>query len=146
MKEIHKIVVPVDFSEHTEQLVEYAIYIGQKFEARLKFVYVIEPIEPWGDSDFPSLSVYSAEAAKRIKEEMAELVLKIGKKYSLCEGKVLQGDIPETIVQYAQTEGSDLIVIGTHGRKGLQKFWLGSVAERVIKTSPCPTMVCNPYK
>lgn len=146
MKEIHKIVVPVDFSEHTEQLVEYAIYIGQKFEARLKLVYVIEPIEPWGDSDFPSLSVYSAEAAKRIKEEMAELVLKIGKKYSLCEGKVLQGDIPETIVQYAQTEGSDLIVIGTHGRKGLQKFWLGSVAERVIKTSPCPTMVCNPYK
>jgi nucleotide-binding universal stress UspA family protein len=96
VKVIRKIIVPIDFLQHTEQLVEYAVYIGEKFHAGLEFLHTIEPPHCDGDCQF------------------------VEKYRNSC--------------------------FGTHGRKGLEKMWLGSVAERVIEGAPCPTLTCNPYK
>ena len=59
--------------------------------------------------------------------------------------QVLLGDPAEEILKYAQSEGIDLIIIGTHGRKGLEHIIFGSVAERVVKKSPVPVLTVNPY-
>jgi nucleotide-binding universal stress UspA family protein len=65
---------------------------------------------------------------------------------SQAESLVLRGDIADEIVKTAAEKNVDLIVMGTHGRKGLEKVLLGSVAERVIKNAPCPVMTVNPYR
>ena len=77
---------------------------------------------------------------------MKALVAKYKKDFTECEGKVIRGDTADSIIKYAADEQADLLIIGTHGRRGLEKMWLGSVAERVIKGAPCPPLTCNPYK
>lgn len=138
--------MPIDFLRHTDQIVEYAVYMAEKFGAGLKFVHAIEPPQSFADQEFPSLRSYTAEVVKSAKEKMKQLVEQCRNDISGCEGTILEGDIVDTIVQYAQDEEGDLIILGTHGRKGLSKMWLGSVAERVIKSAPCPTLTCKPYK
>ena len=58
----------------------------------------------------------------------------------------MKGDTVYEIVAYAKNQKADLIVIGTHGTRGLEKILLGSVAERVLKRAHCPTLIINPYK
>jgi len=146
MKEIKKIIVPIDFLQHTEQIAEYAVYIADKMGAKLRFVHIVEPPPTYGDLDFPPFGALSNEVVKQAKEKMNQLVEKFKKSCSGCAGKIFEGDIIDSIMQYAEDESGDLIIIGTHGRKGLEKMWLGSIAERVIKKAPCPTLTCNPYK
>jgi nucleotide-binding universal stress UspA family protein len=59
---------------------------------------------------------------------------------------VLKGDVAEEIIEYAGQNDITMIVMGTHGYKGLEKVLFGSVAEKVVKTSPCPVLTVNPYK
>ncbi len=147
MKKIHKIIVPIDFLQHTDQLVEYAVYIAKSFGATLYFVNVVENPHLYGDYDFPppSMVLFNTEMVKKAEEKMQQLVDKTKTAGPGCEGKVCQGVVVDAIIDYAQETDGDLIIIGTHGRKGLEKMWLGSVAERVIKRASCPTLSCNPY-
>jgi len=62
------------------------------------------------------------------------------------EAKVLVGDVGEEIIRHAEESGMDMIVMGTHGYKGLEKVMFGSVAEKVVRSSPCPVLTINPYK
>lgn len=146
MRVIHKIIVPIDFLQHTEQLAEYALYIGERFHAGLDFLHILEPPHYYGDYEYPSLGVYAAEMAEHAEEKMKQFIEKYRNSCPGCEGKILHGNIADSIIKYAKDQNADLIIIGTHGRKGLEKMWLGSVAERVIKSAPCPTLTCNPYK
>jgi nucleotide-binding universal stress UspA family protein len=146
MKEIQLIVVPVDFLQHTDQLVEYALYMAKKFNAKIKFIHVVEISSNWGDVEYSSLASFTAELDEHKKHEMQNLVKRQKERYPACTGKVLQGNISDSITGYAENEKADLIIIGTHGHRGLKKLWLGSVAERVIRQAPCPTLTCNPYK
>ena len=59
---------------------------------------------------------------------------------------VVAGDAAEKIIEYIGDQHIDLVIMGTHGRKGMDKIIFGSVAERVVKTSPSPVMVVNPFK
>lgn len=148
MKKIYRIIVPIDFLQHTSQLVTYAVYIAKKLTATLHFAHVVENPDLYGDYDFPppSMVLFNTEAVKQAEEKMNQLVEETRNISPGCEGKICRGDIVDSLIDYAKEKGADLIVIGTHGRKGLEKMWLGSVAERVIKGAPCPTLTCNPYK
>ena len=146
MKEIHKIIVPIDFLEHTDQLIEYAGYIAKKFDARLHIIHIVEPPSTYAGYEYPSLGSFSEEMIKLAQTMMQELIDRKQSKLAGCERKVIKGDIIDSIIQYTEDVKGDLIIIGTHGRTGLSKMWLGSVAERVIKRAPCPALTCNPYK
>lgn len=147
MKEIHKIIVPIDFQQHTGRVVDYAVYIAQKLNAGLYFTHVVEDAVVYGDfTDSTSLASFEDRQAEHAERMMKKLVEENKNTCTSCEGKVSRGDVVDTIIQYAREEGGDLIVIGTHGRKGLEKMWLGSVAERVVKRAPCPTLTFNPFK
>lgn len=147
MKEITKIVVPVDLEQHTQKLADFAIYLGKKMGAHLSFIHVTE-FYASGDMMLgsPSLESINEERVVRAKEVMATLIKDNRGKYENINGIVYKGEIVETIVKFAQEEQAGMIIIGTHGAKGLEKILLGSVAERVLKRAHCPTLTMNPYK
>ena len=62
------------------------------------------------------------------------------------KSKVLSGDVGEEILNYAVEVNSNLIIMGTHGYKGLERIMFGSVADKVVKTACCPVMTINPYR
>ena len=67
-------------------------------------------------------------------------------KFPNTKTTAVAGDASEEIVNYIEERHIDLVIMGTHGRKGMDKIVFGSVAERVVKTSPVPVMVVNPFK
>ena len=146
MQEIHQIIVPVDFSKTTSKLVDYATYMAEKLSATIHFVNVAEINQGHdmllGSSVFGDIKEKIIAAAE---ERMANLLEDNGERCKGCTGKVVNGDTVDAIIDHARNEKADLIIISTHGTKGLEKILLGSVAERVIRKSPCPTLIYNPY-
>ena len=152
MEETHNITVPVDFTESTESLVEYAVYMAEKLSAIMHFVYVFSFSH---FSDFyagdvmlggPYYQECEEELLANAKEKMVNLVKNNSKLDSGCTGDVLIGDPVDKIIEFAKEKDSDLIIISTHGAKGLEKILLGSVAGRVVKRADCPVLTMNPYK
>ena len=149
MKTIEKVVVPVDFHQHTNDLADFAIGVATKLEASVLFVHVASVAE-----HALSLLDYSAEAFKLLnekinahaEEKMAALIEKSKTLCPGCNGVVLNGDVADALIAYTMENNIDLIIMGTHGAQGIEKILLGSVAERVLKRSSCPVLVFNPYK
>ena len=146
MQTISHIIVPVDFSKNTDKLVEFAMYVAGKFSAKITFFHVSETYG--GYAGFAHTSTDEAEKELRAysEQKMNNLVEDNKENCSDCSGKVVNGDTVDEILDFAKNEKADLILIGTHGAKGLEKILLGSVAERVVKNAPCPTLTYNPYK
>ena len=147
MQEINQIIVPVDFSKTTAQLVDYACYMSKQLSATIHFVHVAEINQGHdmllGSSVFGDVKEQIIDAAE---ERMANLLIDNGERCKGCTGKVVSGDTVDAIIDQANINKADLIIISTHGTKGLEKILLGSIAERVIKKAPCPTLSYNPYK
>lgn len=146
MQDIRRIIVPVDFYQYSNDLAEFAIGIANKLEADVTFVHVAEYILSYSD--------YSPEPDKRLDEAIGvyaaskmETLVENSKKTSPgCKGVVLRGVVSDGIVQYARENEIDLIIMATHGAQGIEKILMGSVADRVLKRSPCPVLIFNPYK
>ena len=83
------------------------------------------------------------EGAKKKLEEFKQTYFP---EQTTAKSSVVSGYASEEILNYAKLEHIDLIIMGTHGRKGIEKIMFGSVADRVIKTSPVPVLIVNPYK
>lgn len=157
MKEIKTILLPIDFSDASSILLQYGVYLAEKYDARLSIVFVAEdpftysglPLTDYSGlplTDIPfnrleeDMTKYARERMDRfLKTEMADLSV-------AHEGAVLFGQVAEEIIRYAEEKNIDLIIIGTHGFKGLDRMLLGSVAEKVVKLAPCPVMTINAYR
>lgn len=146
MTAISKVIVPVDFLDYTDALVDFAVGMAKKLDAGVNFIHVVERAHIYGDYGGPAIEDFEVKTAQLAEEKMKNLVEANRDTCSGCEGKVMKGDVVSSITAYAQEQEGGMIVIGTHGRKGLEKVWLGSVAERVVKSAPCPTLVFNPFK
>ena len=145
MREISQILVPIDFAKHTNKLVEFAIYVAGKFSANVKFLNVSETFGAYAGLAHLSLDLAAEELHAYYDKKMVSLVEDNKEKCPGCYGKVVKGDIVDEIIAFAKKENADLIIIGTHGSKGIEKIILGSVAERVVKNAPCPSLTFNPY-
>lgn len=153
MKDIKKILLPIDFSEASPMLLRYAIYFAEKYDAKILVVSVVE--DPYTLSGLPSevplLDIFDDESReslaqytqKRMERFFEDNISQLG---VACDSVILTGHPAEEIINYAARERSDLIIIGTHGYKGFDKMLFGSVAEKVIKMSPCPVLIINTYK
>lgn len=144
MKAISEIVAPVDLDEHTKVVIEYATYMADKLSAKLTLIHVVELLRAQGDVVLGSATTeeYNKNRITYAREMMQEHISDL----SDCTGFVVTGEIVDEIVAFAEKKEASLIIIGTHGSKGLEKLLLGSVAERVVKRAHCPTLVMNPYK
>nr|WP_321469160.1 universal stress protein [uncultured Desulfobulbus sp.] len=150
MLDIHKIVVPVDFHQHTEELALFAIDVANKIEAVPVFIHVIENFTlsaEYGDIVPASFSQMENEMRSQAEQKMKELINNNKSTCPECTGKILIGDVADCIVDFADKEKSiGLIIMATHGTKGIEKILLGSVADRVLKRAHCPILVFNPYR
>lgn len=144
MMEIKKILAPVDFSENSKKILDSASDIAEKFGAALSVVFVVQSFDDYSGFFVPHMPVakFEEEMVQGAEQKMDSFL----DSYTGVEAKVLIGDVGEEVVRYAEETGIDMIIMGTHGYKGLEKVMFGSVAEKVVKTASCPVLTINPYK
>ncbi|MBX3330147.1 MAG: universal stress protein [Nitrospira sp.] len=142
---IRHVLVPVDFSSPSLDALEYAIQVVDRFGARLTIVHVLEPI--YFDLEL-GLGRIEQEVQKRTHwETQLDGLAQVVRGRGLAAGSVVLGGIPsESIVTYARGQCCDLIVMGTHGRRGLTRLRYGSVAESVLRQAPCPVLTVRSPK
>lgn len=142
---IRHVLVPVDFSSPSLDALEYAIQVVDRFGARLTIVHALEPI--YFDLEL-GLGRIEQEVQKRTHwETQLDGLAQVVRGRGLEAGSVVLGGIPsESIVTYARGQRSDLIVMGTHGRRGLTRLRYGSVAESVLRQAPCPVLTVRSPK
>lgn len=146
MPHVDKILVPVDFSVCSRAALEMAEVIAEKFGASVDVLHVWEPpryVIPEVTVQLPgepqqTLAQFARSAAG--KEMEAFLVALEGKGQLRVRGRLESGDPTEVIIDLADREQYDLIVMGTHGRRGLSHVLLGSVAEKVVRRAACPVL------
>jgi nucleotide-binding universal stress UspA family protein len=123
--DVHEVLVATDFSETSEAAVRTAHAYASAFGARLHVLHVSWPDE------------------RGLTMLFADLVERLGTAIPV-EVASHHGDAADEIVRYARTHAIQLIVLGTHGRTGVSRVVMGSVAERVIRTAPCPVLTVPP--
>ncbi len=148
MQDIQQIIVPVDFYQHTDDLANFAVNIAGKLGAKVTFIHVIEEVVHYAYSEYNPVTFSDIEKELRdvADKKMTALLDKIKPVCPDCSGEVLAGNVADTIVDYTSNKDEGMVVMATHGAQGIEKVFLGSVAERVIKRAHCPTLVFNPYK
>lgn len=141
--ELKRILVPVDFSDPSEQAIRYAMRLAKHFGADITLLYVLE--ESAAVAPLPNMPVGSsyseeeaAEAEKRL-HCLAQIIAPGAPKRAPTQ--IRRGIAAQEIVDAAKTLESDLIVIATHGYTGWKHFCIGSTAESVVRTAPCPVLV-----
>jgi nucleotide-binding universal stress UspA family protein len=145
MKTFKNILFPIDFSESSNKIIPYVITMAQAFQARVHLLYVVRDFKYLTSFHVPHPSLDRLE--NEVLENAQKMISRIGEEnFSDCLTRVLTGDAATEILEYAQTEKIDVIIMGTHGRKGLDRTFFGSVAENVVRNAPMPVMVINPYK
>ena len=140
---IHRILVPIDFSEHSKDALQYAIPYAIQFKAHLDLLYVVEPtIYPadfsFGQVGFPNIE---EELRKRGTEELQSLVSNEVKGRVPTQATVRTGKPFFEINEFAAEKNIDLIIIATHGHTGVEHMLFGSTVEKVVRKAPCPVLV-----
>lgn len=132
---LSKILVPVDFSDCSKKALDYAIPFARQFGATLHLLYVIEPYPA-----VPEMAPYDSEKIQDGRRELEALGKGVGDVVP-CRTLVRAGFAATEIAEAATDVGADLIIISTHGRKGLSRLFLGSTTERVVRSAPCPVLI-----
>mgnify|MGYP000179114968 CR=1 FL=1 len=135
-----RILVPTDGSTETERAVEHAAELAAAHDAELHGVYVVN------SSTFAGLHMETSwegvdEVLREEGESALERVEAIAAEYGVeCSSRLLDGSPSKCIVEYAEREDCDLVVMGTHGRGGIDRLLLGSVAEGVVRACSVPVL------
>ena len=148
MKEFKNILFPVDLSETNEKLVPYVQAMAIKFNSNIHLLFVARVLNYFSGIYVPVGSIVSMEKSilEGAERKLAEFEDQHFSNHPAIRNSAVSGDASEEIINYIKSNQIDLVIMGTHGRKGLDKVIFGSVAERVVKTAPVPVMVVNPYK
>jgi universal stress protein A len=135
----NKIVVPVDFSEHSDKALDWALRLAQHRSTPVVLCHVIPrpPTEWFGGSHIDEAKIEAGlreEAEKRLRTQTVGTTVPV-------QSRIVYGGTPASeICRVAEEEQADLIVMGTQGRTGLGHLLMGSVAERVVRTAPCAVL------
>jgi nucleotide-binding universal stress UspA family protein len=145
--EIERVLCPTDFSYLSTRALDHAAAIGRWFEARVEVLHVIPFVIPAGTGDMPYFPAPAAATPKVRESELRELqqfVSAAVRAGAAVETELREGSPAREIVRWAEERSADLLVMGTHGRSGLERLLLGSVAEEVLRHAPCPVLtVCH---
>ena len=139
MLRIKTILVPVDFTDSSNRAADYAVALARQFHAKIVLLHVIEPFTYSVTDTIVITDHYAALGA--IADRMMDLLARKLSKHGIkIERAVMSGSPYWTILDQARKRRSDLIVMGTHGRTGIEHLLVGSVAERVVRLAPCPVL------
>ena len=140
---IRRVLHPTDFSRASSAAFARALAEAKANRASVLVVHVLAPVVPIVGEGYVSPSVYEqmAKASRAwAQKQMNRLLARARTARVRARGMLLEGVAHEAIVRAAKRQRADLIVIGTHGRTGVARFFLGSVAARVTATAPCPVL------
>lgn len=142
MKNIDKILLAVDFSDSSLHACEYALTLATQFDSKLIILHVInEPVDLRGfyvpHISFERLEQEIEESARTMMEKFAATALAGITNFETC---IVSGIPYDEILKKAGDEDVSLIVLGTHGRTGIDHLLFGSTAERVVRTARCPVL------
>jgi universal stress protein A len=144
--DIKRVLLPTDFSSYSATATKYACELVTKFDAELHLLHALEvhlsstPHFGMG-LDLPRYIHESRAAAEKALTGVLDPQWSAGRKVVRA---VVEGSPKVEIVRYARTQEIDLIVLATHGRSGLAHVIIGSVAEGVVRTAPCPVLTVRP--
>lgn len=131
------LVVPTDFGEPAQAALDFAIDLAKTYDAKLTLLHVYGvPTVYYPDA----VSWPLEELGRAAQASLDAAVAKTRERYSKTDGHVEVGDPREAILKFAKESGADLLVIGTHGRRGLAHLVLGSVAEWLVRMAPLPVL------
>lgn len=147
MISLKKILVPTDFSDFSNNALKYGCALSEKFGSELHLLHVLQDLVamvPEPGLAFPPPGNYMQELQASAEQALSQLP-ETGWAHGPSVVRVTRNGPPFVeIVRYARENEIDLIVIGTHGRGGLAHMLLGSVAEKVVRKSPCPVLSVRP--
>jgi nucleotide-binding universal stress UspA family protein len=146
MIRLTKVLVPTDFSEASAKAVTYGEELARRFGASLHVLHAVEPplAQGWDVYGFPALlPERRAQVMAEVQRRLEEAVPPLARDRQPTELVTCVGTPHSEIVRFAKERGIDLIVMGTHGRGGVAHLLMGSVAERVVRTAPCPVLTVH---
>ena len=149
MRRFKRIMVASDLSKVSRGALNTAIVFAQPKGAELIILHVLVPIAPFVPEQLIQpgiLETIEVDARRRAEQQLARLAAAARKTGVRVKVILLSGDPADQIIRAARKHRADLIVVGTHGRRGLSKMMLGSVAERVLRTAPCPVVTVRSQK
>jgi nucleotide-binding universal stress UspA family protein len=140
--QIRSILYPTDFSKGARAAMDHAISFAQDYDAKLILLHVVEdiPIAEWYVPSALSVADLMEDLKKSALQEMNNWVAEVSHKVKSVEKMVVNGVPFVDIIATAREKNVDLIIIGTHGRTGIDHMLFGSTAEKVVRKAACPVL------
>lgn len=139
--EIHRILCAIDFSDTSKEALEHAYALAEKHGASLVLVHAWQlPAYALPEGAIIADSQYLGRIETELQKSLDEVVARFAGGPVSVSAKLSEGPAHLEVIRVAEEQKVDLVVIGTHGRTGLSHVLLGSVAERVVRTSPVPVL------
>ena len=141
MIQLSKILCPTDYSRTSDKAVRYAIELARKVNAHVRFLHVMQP------ENIAEKTAYSYGVSKKggkadvVSEEFRRLLMEEKKRGLSADILILRGNPYNTIIEQSNTWGTDLLIMGSHGRTGLRRILMGSVAEAVFHAVDIPVLL-----
>lgn len=141
MPEIRRILCPVDFSEPSESALDYAVDLASKFGADVQLVHVYQlPVYALPDGAMMAGPEFTTKVTNELSKALDALAEKKAESGVKVETHLVEGIPYREVVRLGEELEADLVVMGTHGRTGIKHLLLGSVAERVVRSSKIPVI------
>jgi nucleotide-binding universal stress UspA family protein len=146
MKQIKKILFPIDFASNFETLVPWVETLADKFDATVYVLFVAQDLAHFATFYVPHSNIedFQQQAIDSARKKMAAVVEEFFKNFPKLETRVELGSPAEKILAFVQKEKVDMIIMGAHGRTGLDRMIFGSVANKVVKSASCPVLTVHP--
>ncbi|MCF5717011.1 universal stress protein [Aeromonas veronii] len=140
MPSIKTLLCPVDFSQMSRAVLDYAVFMAQNHQAQLKLIHVVDQLHGFDSYKILHMTAIEIthEMERQARTQLKELVatLPIPATFDIRFGRAA-----DEIVIQAKEDEVELIVMGSHGRSGISHLLVGSVAESVVRHAPCPVLV-----
>ena len=145
MRNIKKILCALDLTPHSAVVAEYAVTMSKAFDAQVVVMYAAPALNQYAEFRVPPSHIenFVCEIVDGAEKAMEGYVAKHFHGVQAV-GKVVNGYAPEEILKMAVAENADVIIMGTHGRKGIRRIIFGSVAEKIVKSSHIPVITIRP--
>lgn len=142
---IDRILVPVDLSEHTTNVVAHAHGLAALYKADIHLLHVVEDIAYPTVYGIDPMTPVLPDIVERAKTSLQRYAAPLRQAGCAVDTHVITGYAAHDIVEKATELDCDLILMGTHGRTGLKRFLIGSVAEKVVRRTPCPVFIVKSF-
>ena len=141
MIEIQRILCPTDFSEFARRALSQAVPIARWYDASLTALHVVPPIMPVeGMLPYATATLGNPAVRAGLERDLLEFVAPARAAGVAADTVLREGAVPARVLELARALPADLLVMGTHGQRGLERLVLGSVTEAVLRKAPCPVL------